>query len=254
MLVTSLLALAIASGRPVSRVARAPAAVRMATVAPSAAAPVAAPDAVEMAVCPETAWGSPLDIREAQRKLRESSLAEFPLEIEASSVVGASVGDTNAELAYFREHASELRAAMVTNGAVLLRGFELTKSPEGFQTMCAPPSRGQGRQGCGALAGAACAPADPHPPPRPRSALSPCAQVPGGWPRALPRPAALGGRAADGEQGRRRLRGGQQGEPQELLHRCAHHTAERRGHPTARRRARALTETASPRRLLPFPP
>lgn len=167
MLVTSLLALAIASGRPVSRVARAPAAVRMATVATSAAAPVAAPDAVEMAVCPETAWGSPLDIREAQRKLRESSLAEFPLEIEASSVVGASVGDTNAELAYFREHASELRAAMVTNGAVLLRGFELTKSPEGFQTMCAPPSRGQGRQGCDALAGAACAPADPHTAPPP---------------------------------------------------------------------------------------
>lgn len=130
-----LAALAFASGRQASRFARAPAAVRMATVAPPATTPVEAPPAVDMAVCPETAWGRPLDILEAQRRARECSNAEFPLELKARTVVGESAGDPSAELAYFREHASELRAAMLSNGAVLLRGFELTKTPEGFQNM-----------------------------------------------------------------------------------------------------------------------
>lgn len=128
--------IALAVARPVSRVARVPTVVRMATVAPPAATSVAAPPAVDMAVCPETAWGRTLDIAEAQRRVREAPRAQFPLEVQVAAAVGAAAGDAEAELAYFREHAAELRAAMLKNGAVLLRGFALTKTPEGFQQMC----------------------------------------------------------------------------------------------------------------------
>ncbi|KAG8458148.1 hypothetical protein KFE25_011679 [Diacronema lutheri] len=127
--------IALAVARPVSRVARVPTVVRMATVAPPAATSVAAPPAVDMAVCPETAWGRTLDIAEAQRRVREAPRAQFPLEVQVAAAVGAAAGDAEAELAYFREHAAELRAAMLKNGAVLLRGFALTKTPEGFQQM-----------------------------------------------------------------------------------------------------------------------
>ncbi|KAJ1629188.1 hypothetical protein T492DRAFT_594034 [Pavlovales sp. CCMP2436] len=88
-----------------------------------------------MVVCPETAWGKTLDIGAAQAAARQASRAPFPLELFVGEVVGAGAGDFAAELAYFNAHGPELRAAMLKNGAVLLRGFGLTKTPEGFQQM-----------------------------------------------------------------------------------------------------------------------
>jgi len=86
-----------------------------------------------MAQCPETAWGARMDIRSAQQELREKKRSEFPHEVSAAAVAPGS--DTDAQLAYFREHGAELRAQMLEHGAVVLRGFELTKTPEGFQSM-----------------------------------------------------------------------------------------------------------------------
>mmetsp|Transcript_20062 Transcript_20062/g.51712 ORF Transcript_20062/g.51712 Transcript_20062/m.51712 type:complete len:413 (+) Transcript_20062:40-1278(+) len=108
-------------------------AVRMATVAPNAPPAAATTEEVEMAQCPETAWGARMDIRSAQQELREKKRSEFPHEVSAAAVAPGS--DTDAQLAYFREHGAELRAQMLEHGAVVLRGFELTKTPEGFQSM-----------------------------------------------------------------------------------------------------------------------
>jgi len=118
----------------VSRAVRSPSALRMATVAPVPAAPAETKE-VDMSVCPETVWGTRLDIREAQRQMRERSQEAFPKEIFAAEVVADRAGDVEAELAYIRENKAALREDMVRTGAVLLRGFELTKTPEGFQRM-----------------------------------------------------------------------------------------------------------------------
>jgi hypothetical protein len=129
-------AAALAFGSAVTPTSRASAraTVRMATIAPPAAAlPVAA--AIDMAACPETAWGRPLDIVDAQRRARDGARGDFAREIFATEAVGAGAGDLLAELDYFVAHAAELRAAMLSSGAVVLRGFELTKTPEGFQAM-----------------------------------------------------------------------------------------------------------------------
>eukprot|EP00306_Pavlova_sp_CCMP459_P011383 CAMPEP_0185193880 /NCGR_PEP_ID=MMETSP1140-20130426/28169_1 /TAXON_ID=298111 /ORGANISM="Pavlova sp., Strain CCMP459" /LENGTH=413 /DNA_ID=CAMNT_0027760749 /DNA_START=17 /DNA_END=1258 /DNA_ORIENTATION=- len=136
-LVISLAAVAGAVQTPsrVTRVSRAhTSAVRMATVAPPEAAALGETKEVEMAVCPETMWGQQLDIVKAQEQLRSQERPQFPLELKAAEEV-QQAGDTAAELAWFREHASELRTKMETNGAVVLRGFKLTQEPEGFQQM-----------------------------------------------------------------------------------------------------------------------
>lgn len=135
LLVVSLLCGAVHQPRPAARAAMST--VRMAAVAPAASAPgTATPPPAEMSVCPETIWGATLDIAEAQRAVRGRLEAEYPRELQATRVLDSgAVGDVDAEVAFFKENAASLREQMLEDGAIVLRGFSLMRTPEGFQRM-----------------------------------------------------------------------------------------------------------------------
>jgi hypothetical protein len=89
--------------------------------------------AVETPPSPLTVWGEKLtDIRKAQQEFKKQKLPEFAIELSAADV-GLTSNDTQAHLAYFREHAMELKRKMQDHGAVVFRGFDLMKTQEGFQ-------------------------------------------------------------------------------------------------------------------------
>jgi hypothetical protein len=82
---------------------------------------------------PLTAWGDQIpDIRKLQEDFKKQKLPEFAPELSAADV-GIASDDTQAQLAYFKEHAMELKQKMQDHGAVVLRGFDLMKTQEGFQ-------------------------------------------------------------------------------------------------------------------------
>lgn len=81
---------------------------------------------------PLTVWGDRIsDIRQLQTEFKKQNLPEFAPEITATSL--GLAGDKEAQLAYFKENAMEIKQKMQDHGAVVLRGFELTKEQEGFQ-------------------------------------------------------------------------------------------------------------------------
>ena len=104
-------------------------------------APVSAPPrtsihlsaaAVETPPSPLTAWGERVqDIRKLQQDFKKQSLPEFAPELRASSL--GLEGDKEAQLAYFKENAMEIKQKMQDHGAVILRGFDLMKEQQGFQ-------------------------------------------------------------------------------------------------------------------------
>jgi len=84
-------------------------------------------EAVTLAPCPPTEWGTPVDVQAAQRDAKPPSV--FPAEVRRpDSVRGAS-----AELQWFEQNAASLLQQRTEYGAVVLRGFELTSEPDGFQ-------------------------------------------------------------------------------------------------------------------------
>jgi hypothetical protein len=64
--------------------------------------------------------------------MREQQLPEFGPELSAKDV-GIASDDLDAQRAYFKEHAMELKQKMEDHGAVVLRGFDLMKTQDGFQ-------------------------------------------------------------------------------------------------------------------------
>ena len=80
-----------------------------------------------------TAWGEKIsDIRAAQNELKKQNLPEFGPEL-SSSDVGIASDDIDAQLTYFKENAMDIKKKMEDHGAVVLRGFDLMKTQEGFQ-------------------------------------------------------------------------------------------------------------------------
>jgi Taurine catabolism dioxygenase TauD, TfdA family len=88
--------------------------------------------AVETPPSPLTAWGERVsDIRKLQQDYKKQKLPEFAPEIKAESLNLS--GNKEAQLAYFKENAMEIKQKMQDHGAVVLRGFDLMKEQEGFQ-------------------------------------------------------------------------------------------------------------------------
>mmetsp|Transcript_22229 Transcript_22229/g.39378 ORF Transcript_22229/g.39378 Transcript_22229/m.39378 type:complete len:457 (+) Transcript_22229:38-1408(+) len=85
---------------------------------------------VELAPCPFTVWGSKdIDIDAVQKD--SAALPDFPFQISASEL-GLSA---DAEKEYIQSHKDEILASLTKHGAVVLRNFQLTKTPQGFRDM-----------------------------------------------------------------------------------------------------------------------
>jgi hypothetical protein len=102
-------------------------------VRPMGFAPLQASVNIQTPPSPLTAWGNPIsDIRKLQQRAKKQSLPEFATELSPTDV-GITSDDTNAQLVYFRDHAMEIKKKMQDHGAIVLRGFDLMKTQEGFQ-------------------------------------------------------------------------------------------------------------------------
>jgi len=84
-----------------------------------------------MQPCPLTEWGAPLNVLEAQNSLKNEQLPAYPLEVSKPS----AELDLDAQEAYFRENKEQILDNLATHGAVVMKGFELMKEPEGFERM-----------------------------------------------------------------------------------------------------------------------
>ncbi|KAG7364882.1 taurine catabolism dioxygenase TauD/TfdA family protein [Nitzschia inconspicua] len=88
---------------------------------------------IETPPSPLTAWGDRIsDIRKLQQEVKKQIIPEFGIELSAADV-GIASDDTQAQLKYFQENAMEIKQKMQDHGAVVLRGFDLMKTQEGFQ-------------------------------------------------------------------------------------------------------------------------
>jgi len=85
-----------------------------------------------MQPCPETKWGkTDIDVLGAQKAVQEMDLPAYPLEVPRPG----SVEDLDAQEAYFRENKDQILADLQKHGALVVRDFELCKTPEGFERM-----------------------------------------------------------------------------------------------------------------------
>mmetsp|Transcript_43253 Transcript_43253/g.104781 ORF Transcript_43253/g.104781 Transcript_43253/m.104781 type:complete len:440 (+) Transcript_43253:150-1469(+) len=104
-----------------------------ATAPPSTSTPASTATPGETPPSPLTAWGDKIpDILAAQKAMKAQKLPKFGPELSAQDV-GIASDDLDAQRAYFKEHAMELKQKMEDHGAVVLRGFDLMKTQEGFQ-------------------------------------------------------------------------------------------------------------------------
>ena len=77
-------------------------------------------------------WGNRnLDVLAAQKSVQDMQLPAFPLEVAKP----ASMTELDAQEAYFRENKAEILDNLQKHGAVVVRGFDLSKTPEGFERM-----------------------------------------------------------------------------------------------------------------------
>mmetsp|Transcript_21102 Transcript_21102/g.20267 ORF Transcript_21102/g.20267 Transcript_21102/m.20267 type:complete len:438 (-) Transcript_21102:166-1479(-) len=83
-------------------------------------------------LAPLTLWGERIpDILAEQKALKKSGL-EFAPTLNRSTL-NIPAGDKEAQLAYAREHATEIKEQMEKCGAVVFREWDLMKTQEGFQ-------------------------------------------------------------------------------------------------------------------------
>ena len=83
-------------------------------------------------LAPLTLWGERIpDILEKQSNFKKSGLEFAPTVNRAD--VGIPAGDKEAQLAYVRENAMEIKEQMEKCGAVIFREWDLMKTQEGFQ-------------------------------------------------------------------------------------------------------------------------
>jgi len=84
--------------------------------------------AVELADCPVTQWGASIpDILAAQRATRAAPEQPFLHGLEPPS------SNPDDQLRWLADHRDEVNAKLASHGAVNLRGWDLVKTPEGFQ-------------------------------------------------------------------------------------------------------------------------
>ncbi|GAB5366966.1 hypothetical protein AAMO2058_001189300 [Amorphochlora amoebiformis] len=98
------------------------------TLTPASAPTESAP--VELAPCPMTIWGDK-DINVDAIQADSTPLPAFPHEIDAKAL-GFNAGD---EVAYFGNNKEAILDKLKVHGAVVLRNFDLTKTPSGFRKM-----------------------------------------------------------------------------------------------------------------------
>ena len=83
-------------------------------------------------LAPLTLWGERIpDILEKQSDFKKSGLEFAPTVNRAD--LGIPAGDKEAQLAYVRENAMEIKEQMEKCGAVIFREWDLMKTQEGFQ-------------------------------------------------------------------------------------------------------------------------
>lgn len=99
------------------------------------AAPLAAATLdTEPPLSPLTVWGDSIpDIRSLQNEVRRRNIPEFAPEISAVKDLGLKSDDKDAQLAYFKENAKEIKDRWQRHGALVFRDFDLMKDQEGFQ-------------------------------------------------------------------------------------------------------------------------
>eukprot|EP00285_Hemiselmis_virescens_P013717 CAMPEP_0173394518 /NCGR_PEP_ID=MMETSP1356-20130122/27900_1 /TAXON_ID=77927 ORGANISM="Hemiselmis virescens, Strain PCC157" /NCGR_SAMPLE_ID=MMETSP1356 /ASSEMBLY_ACC=CAM_ASM_000847 /LENGTH=429 /DNA_ID=CAMNT_0014352919 /DNA_START=1 /DNA_END=1290 /DNA_ORIENTATION=+ len=78
--------------------------------------------------CPATIWNTEnIDVAAEQAKYRAMDLPDSPLYITATPA------DVEKGFAYFEENKEMIMAKLKEHGAVLFKGFEVTKNPKGFR-------------------------------------------------------------------------------------------------------------------------
>lgn len=88
-------------------------------------------NAVETPLAPLTIWGDKIEeIATTQQEYKKAKSPDFAPTVSAKEL--NLVGDKDAQLAYFKENAMELKTKMVENGAVVFRDFDLMKEQDGF--------------------------------------------------------------------------------------------------------------------------
>jgi len=93
--------------------------------------PASSLHAVSTPLSPLTQWGPAItDIKSTQQQYKSQTKPDFAPTISAKTLNIA--GDKDAQLKYIQDHAFELKAKMVENGAVVFRDFELMKEQDGF--------------------------------------------------------------------------------------------------------------------------
>lgn len=86
-------------------------------------------------MAPLTAWGEKIeDITSVQAAYKARPTPDFAPTIHATKDLGIAHDDVDAQLAYAKDNAMEIKKMMEDNGAVIFRGFDLMKSQEGFMS------------------------------------------------------------------------------------------------------------------------
>mmetsp|Transcript_9451 Transcript_9451/g.14540 ORF Transcript_9451/g.14540 Transcript_9451/m.14540 type:complete len:411 (+) Transcript_9451:39-1271(+) len=86
-------------------------------------------EAVDLGPCPLTEWGQPFDVVAEQAKVRKSPKLPFTWELKAPT----EAQDSKSQLEWLGKNADAIKEKMYTHGAVIFRGWELIKNPEGFR-------------------------------------------------------------------------------------------------------------------------
>ena len=86
----------------------------------------------QLLTCGARRWGNTnLNVLAMQKKVQGMDLPAFPLEVKRPS----SAAELDAQEAYFSENSAQILADLEKHGAVVMRGFDLMKTPEGFERM-----------------------------------------------------------------------------------------------------------------------
>lgn len=115
-------------------VLNAPMTVKKTTTTKLSAATLEAPvapakvEAVELAACPLTQWGDKIDVVAEQVKARQEPAGPFMHELRPP----AEVSEEKQEQ-WLLDNAEEIKDKMSSHGAVIFRGWDLLKTPEGFR-------------------------------------------------------------------------------------------------------------------------
>jgi len=94
--------------------------------------PAPSSEAAELAACPLTQWGEPMgNIVEEQEKARREKPRPFTFELSPPKGLENS---KDGQVEWLSKNADMVKEKMATSGAVIFRGWEVLKEPEGFRS------------------------------------------------------------------------------------------------------------------------